>query len=479
MHSPQTNKGLEDQFALPPIDDLESFFPDANCSFTYGVDKATTNVNVDNNESTYKLNHHLANQDSELDLVGDSMSHKLESTTIAAPLASQSNPETPKEQFDFTLGDFAPTMTRIFSEQSGLASLNPNHSDHPDNVHPDNVRQNLIKNQHQNHQLASVPMRRSDSYVWPQEIGAMKSSADGNLSMPAMSYNQHQAGLDLGAQHGVGARHSYLRTPLRPSGLRNSISSQPADIYPSVSQVVDSNPHFMQPTADISTAQEHLHAPRNRRHTDAPIFPRNPLINPYPMFDQNPMYGGFMGSLTSYADPNRVYSLPDPPRSVYHSHGMHGNLVHPNADSHQHINGMLLQPPMDLSPYNFRPHQQSVFGQRMQTTMKREELSSNSCPQRVSYQSMEETEVAKGVQTENLDETPLAPITAEEKELYLNKILAAMYDTSRAQDNAGMISAWKTQMNDKEAVEGIARDLLVSLLYQMIPLVRVVLTALP
>ena len=487
MQSPHIEKGFEDQFATSQIGDLDTLFPDSNCSFNFGMEKATTNISGysnSNNESTHTLNHHLAQvskQDFELDLVGDGIPHKMESATIAAP--SRSNPETPKEQLDFSLGDLAPTMTRFLSEQSGLASLNPIHSDHPDSVQRDNLHQSLTKRHHQNNQYGSIPMRRSDSIERSQQMGTIASSADGNLSMPAMSYNPHYGGIDLGVQHGFGTRHSYLRTPLRPSGLRNSVSAnsvsvQPADIYSSLSSFIEPNQQFMQPITDTSTTQEHLHTLRNRRHTDAAMISRNSLINQYPIFDQSPVYGGFIGSPATYAEQRQIYSPASTPRSVHHSYGVHGNLVHPSADSHQHINRVLLQQPMDISTYNIRPYQQSAFGQRMHTTMTREDLKSDSGPQQVSYQATGETEVYRDVRTKNLDETSLAPTTAEEKESYLNRILSAMYDTSRAQDNAGMISAWKTQMNDKEAVEGIARDLLVRPGYQMIVAIRVILTVL-
>lgn len=473
-------KGLENQFEIPPIGDLGTFFPDSNCSFDFGAEKVTGNISVNNHESTY-LNSHLApasKKDFQPDLVDDGMSHKLESTTIAAPPPSRSNPETPKENFDFSVGDLAPTMTRFLSEQSGLALLNPSHSDHLDTIQRDNVHQSMITNDNQNHQLASIQMRRSDSSAWSREMGTSASSADSNLSMPATSYNPHHAGLDLGVQHGFGTRHSYIRTPLRPSGLRNSVSAQPADIHPSLPQVVVPQQHFIQPIPDTSTSQEQMHTLRNRRHTDAAISSPNQSINSYPIFDQGPVYGGFIGSPASYADPSRTYSPAVTPRSVYHPYGMHGQLVHPSADSHQHANRILLQQPIDTATYDLRSHQQSAFGHRMHTSMKREDLSSDSSPLRVGYQTVEETQVSRGAQTKNLDETSSAPNTARQREMYLNKILSAMYDTSRAQDNAGMISAWKTQMNDKEAVEGIARDLLVSLRCQMIASIRVILTLL-
>lgn len=485
MQSPQLEKGSEDQFEIPPIGDLDTFFPDPNCSFNFGAEKVTTNIGANNSESAYNPNHHLeqiSKQGFESDILGDDTSHKLESATIAAPPSSRSNPETPKEQFDFSLGDLAPTMTRYLSEQSGLASLTPGHSNHPDSVQRDNIRQSMAKVQHHDHPLAWTSMRRSSSRGWSSQVGAIASSADGSHSMPAMSCNPHQEGLDLGAQHGFGARHSYLRTPVRPSSLRNivsanSISPQPADIYSSVTQVVGPNQHFVQPIPDTSIAQENLNTLRNRRHTDTAMFSRNSLINPYPMVDQGPVYGGIIGGPTNYADSNQQYSPFNIPRSVPHNYGMHGHLIHPSADSHQHINRIFQQQRMDSSVYNLQP-QESAFEHRMHTTMKREDPSSNSGPQRVSYQTMEETEASKIVQTKNLDDTSSAPTTAEERELYINKILSAMYDTSRAQDNAGMISAWKTQMNDKEAVEGIARDLLVSLEYRITALEKVILTVL-
>ena len=482
MQSLQQEKESEDQFEISPIGDLDAYLRDPNSSFNFGAEKATTNIS-DNDESVDYPKHHLAQtskQDSESDLVGDDMSHKLESTTIAAPPPSRSNPETPKEQFEFSLGDLAPPMTRFLSEQGGLASLTSSQSDHPDNVQRENLHQTMIKSQYPSHQIASTSMRRSDSRGNFSQVGAIASSTEGNLSMPAISRNLHQGGLDFGVQPGFGARHSHSRTPLRPSNLRNivsanSVSAQPVDIYPSLPQVVGPNQHFMQPIADTSIAQEHLQTLRNRRHTDAAILSRN--LNPYPMVDQGPAYGGFIGSPTNYADPSRQYSPFNIPRSVHHNYGMHGHLIHPSADSHQHINQILLQPAMDSSTYNLS-RQQSAFEQPMRTTMKREDPPSDSGPQRVSYQVMEEVEVSKVPQIGNLDEISSAPNTDEEKELYVKKILSAMYDTSRAQDNAGMITAWKTQMNDKEAVERIARELLVSIRYQTIALCKRILIVL-
>ena len=468
MHSPQVDKTLEDQFTFSSLDDLGSFFPDGNSSFTY-AEKPTMNDNIESNESTCGLNTFLAQtpkEDGDANPLGDTMLPKLDSTSPGGPISSQSNPETPKGQFEFSLGDSAPAMTRFFSEQSGLASLNPKQADHSDNVH-----QTLLKNQQQKHQLMAnpnqlmaTPMSRTNSHQgWTPNAGTMASSEDNSLPTPAISYNQHQAGLDAGVQNGFGARHSYIRTPLRPSGLRNSLSSQPATIYPSNSEVAEPNPQFMQTIADNPTTHELPHRYRNRRYTDAQVLPRIEAANPYSILDQNQAYGGFMGDLTNYADPARVYSLSNPPRSVYHSQGMNGTFVHPTADSYQPMSGMLMPPPTNIPTYINRPHHlQPTLGQRIHHTMKRMDITSDPSPQRVRHQSVEETGKSKGVRNQERKETPPSTLTPENYDEYYRKTLAAMYDTSHAQDNAGMISTWKTQMADSEAVEKIAHDLLVS-----------------
>jgi hypothetical protein len=458
MHSPQADKGLGDEFELPQIDDLESFFPNANDDFHFAEEKAIMNMNVDRDGSSYKHSSHLAQtlkQDHDADPVGDGMFQTLSSTNLPVPPSSHSNPETPKEQFEFSIADVAPAMTRIFSDQSGLASLNPKQSNHPDNLHSA-----MIMNQRHTQHLTSTPMRRSESHGRAQEARTFGSSADSGLPAQTTPLNQPQAGLDLGLQFGFGARHSYLRTPVRPSGLRNSVTTRSAD-YPSVSEVPKPNLQPMQAISSTSSAQEHMQSYRNRRHTDAQLYPPSLWANTYPGVDQNPMYGGLMGNNANYTNPAQTYS-PYQAQSVYLTQGPHGRLLHPKIDSRQQISGMLMQQPASLAPYNISPYQQSAFGQRMRTTMKREEPASGSCPQRDSYQSIEDSGVARSSQIQDSDETSLATFTSEQDEMYLNRILAAMYDTSRAQDNAGMISTWKTQMNDKEAVEGIARELLVS-----------------
>lgn len=423
------------------------------------------NIGVDSNEPTYKLNTHPAQTPEsarETDLPGSVMFERLNPTTIAPPPLSQSISETLKDHVGFSLSEFAPALTRIYSEQSGLASLNPRDSDHPGNVH-----QTLIKNQQQKHQVSSTPMSRTETYGWAQDTGSAMSSANSRPPIPAMTIPQNQAELDHNLQHGFGARHSHshLRTSLRPSALGSSLSSQLADPFLSISEVTEPNNQFTQAYIDTSTAQQPLYAYRNRRHTDTQFFPRNHLTTPIPNLQPSPLFEDFMGNHANCTGPTRDHSHLHQARPLYLSQGMHGNFVHPNSDSHQQMHSVLLQQPTIFPPY-IRPHQQSSFGQRMHTNMKREGSSSESCPQRASSQFMGESRVTRGVQTRDPKETSSAPITAEENEAYFQKILAAMYDTSRAQDNAGMISTWKTTMNDKEAVEGIARDLLVSFIHQ-------------
>lgn len=474
MQSSQQDKESEEQFEIPPIGDLDDYFRDPDSNFDFGEEKANTNLGVDNESIDYPKHHlaHTSNQEYETGLVGDGMANRLESTTLAVPPPSRSNPETPKEQSDFSLGDLAPPMTRFHSEQGGLASPNPSHSDHPDNVQGDNFRQSVIRSQLPSHQTPPVSMRRSDSRGNFSQVGAIESSADSNLVTPAMSRNPHQGGLDRSVQHGFGVRHSHSRTPARPSNLRNivsanSVSAQPADIYPSLPQLGGPNQQYMQPVADPSTAQEHFHTLRNRRHTDTATFSRNPLMNPYPIVDPDPAYGGIIGSAANYADPSRQYSPFHIPRSVHDNYGIHGHLIHHGADPHQPINQILLQSPMASSTYNLR-HQRSAFQPPMHNTMKRDDSSPDSGPQRMSHQAMEETEVSQSPQIRNPGEPPSVPKTEKEKQACVNRILSAMYDTSRAQDNVGMISSWKSLMNEKEAIERVARELVVGFGYQII-----------
>lgn len=458
MPSPQADKGLGDDFGLPQIDDLESFFTDANGDFHYEEEKAIMDVN---DGASYNHSSHQAQtpkQTHDADLVGGGMFQTLSSTNLSIPPASHSNPETPKEQFEFSLGDVAPSMTRIFSDQSGLASLNAKQSNHPDNLHSA-----TILNQRHTQHLTSTPMRRSESHGRAQEARTSGSSTDGGLPTQVTTYNQPQAGLDHGLQFGFGARHSYLRTPVRPSGLRNSVTTQTTDPHPSVSEILKPNLQPMQAISSLAAAHEHTQSYRNRRHTDAQLYPPNLWANTYPFMDQNPVYGGLIGNNANYTNAGQNYS-PYQAQSAYLTQGTHGRLIHPKIDSHQQISGMLMQQSPSLGAY-LGPYQQSAFGQHMRTTMKREESASGSRPQRDSYQSIEDSGMAKSGQVQDSDEASLATFTSEQDEMYLNKILAAMYDTSRAQDNAGMISTWKTQMNDKEAVEGIARELLVSPIY--------------
>lgn len=472
MQSPKQDQESEEQFEISPIRDFDAYLGDTDSDFNFEAEKANTILGVDSepiNSPKYLLAR-TSNQEYETNLVGDSMANTLESTTIAAPLPSRSNPETPKEQSVFSPGDLAPSMTRFYSEQGGVASPNLSHSDYPDNIQRDNLRQGVIRSPYPSHQVPPVSLRHSDSKGNFSQMGAVPVSTDSNFAMSPMSHSPHsphQTGLDLNIQHGRGVRQSHSRTPVRPSSLRNivsanSISAQPANIYPSLPQPMGPNQQFMQPIADPATAQEHLHTLRNRRHTDASMFPRSSLMSPYLMMEQDPAYGGIIGNPANYADPTRQYSpFNNIPRSVHHSYGIHGHLIHPSNDPHQPINQALLQSPMDSSTYNLHQHR-SAFQQSMHPTMKREDSSSDSGPQRMSYQAMEETEVPQLPQIQNPNETFSVPDTEEKKEGYVNRILSAMYDFSRTQDNAGMISGWKMVMTDKEAVERVARELLVS-----------------
>ena len=474
MQNPKQDPESEEQFEISPIGDFGAYLRESDSDFNFEPEKANTNLGVDS-ESIDSPKYPLAqtsNQEYETNLIGDSMANTLESTTIAAPPPSHSNPETPKEQSAFSPGDLAPSMTRFYSEQGGIASPNLSHSDQPDNRQRDDLRQSMIRSPYPSHQSPPGPVRRSDSKGNFSQMEAIASSADSNFAMSPMSHSPHQTGLDLSVQHGRGVRQSHSRTPVRPSNLRNivsanTISTQPANIYPSLPQLVGPNQQFMQPIADPSTAQEHLHTLRNRRYTDTSMFSRNSLINPYLMVEQDPAYGGIIGSPANYADPNRQYSPFNIPRSVHHSYGIHGHLIHPSNDSHQPINQAQLQSPMDSSTYNLHQHR-SAFQQPMHPTTKREYSSSDSGPRQMGYQAMEETEVAQIPQLQNPAETSSAPNTEEKKELYVNRILSAMYDFSRTQDNAGMVSGWKTVMADKEAVERVARELLVGFEYRLI-----------
>lgn len=487
MPSPQKEKELENQLGLPPIGDLGSFFPDPDCSYNFEAERGTTNVDANESRSNYNLNIHLAHvpkQDSQTDPVGDDMSNKPESATIPRPPPSRSNPETPKENVNYSQGNSPPEMARFYSEQSGLPSLSPGHLDHPHIAQQDYFHRSIIKPQRPSQQPPSISMRRPDNSEWGQPMEAIASSADSNISMQARSYNPHQGGLDLGAQHGYGGRPSHLRTSNRQSGLRNIVSANPvstqgADIYSSLPHSIQPNQHFMQPMADTSNAQENFHAFRSRRHTDSSMSGRNLPMQQFSILDQGQVFGGYAGS-PDYAGPARSYSPGYAPGSVSYPYVPGGQFVHPNVDSPQNVNRALFQHPMttSTSPYNLSPHQSSAFGNRMHPTMKREDLSSDSSPQRVSYQSVEQAEGSQGAPDRSPEETSSGPKTAEEKKKYIKKILDAMYDTSKAEDNAGMISAWKTQMNDKEAVEAVARDLLVSLEYPMVASLGAMLTVL-
>lgn len=449
MHSPPADEGLEVPYGLPSIDEFESLFPNTGNSSTF--------TEKTDNESTCKVTTFVAasKQDDVADLFIDSGFHKIDPTTPGAPLSSKSNPETPKAQFEFALEDFAPTMTRIFSEQSGLATLNPPH-------HPENVHQPLLRNTQQRGQLSNTMRRSNSSHGWAQDAAAMASFTADSVPNATITYHQHQAGLDFGAQN---VRPLHVRTPLRPSSLRNTLSS--ANIYQPISEGVEPNPHFTQSVAGNSNHHENARRNRERRHTDAQYFPRNQVAGPYTFFKPNQLYGGFAEEVTNHASPAQLYSLPIESPQVYHRQEMNRDLTQPDADSYRSVSGMLVQQPTNNSTYLTRPLQYSAFGQRTHTMSKRDIPRSVPAPQGFHFQPVEETDSSKGPRNQNPNENVSATIAGEDSDKkYFDKILAAMYDTSRAQDNAGMISTWKTQMNDKEAVEGVARDLLVSLTKQ-------------
>ena len=378
-------------------------------------------------------------------------------TDIHAPPISQSNPETPNEPFDFSFEEFAPLMIRNSSEQSILPSL-------------------TSKYQNTQTQVRSIS-QRFDQPVTSTKLnnaGNRDKSQDRGPTTPytpatsAISWgqNHHQAGPDMGTPFELGARQSHIRTPIRPSGLRNSYSALSPDIAQSPSRLNQSR--HQQIRANMETlALDHLTEFRGRRRTDADMCSHQPRMIESNIYNSGHYAAQSVATSTNhladqsrYPSPHSQYSHPYGSLTPYIPSHIHGNIAQGN--SNWRGNELLLQQPTSTFPHQMPPSQTSAYLQQSLSMMKREEPSPDRETLSVNYRSLNTAEIAMDTQTRIHDQDIEAPRNDVEDKPYFDTIMASMFDISQAEDNEGMVLTWRNQLNDRDAIAEVAANLLVS-----------------
>lgn len=404
--------------------------------------------------SSENLNSHLAKRAIGSDLRDTS---NIVATSIIVPPVIRSNPETPNE-LNFSFQDIAPPMNRVGSEQSSLHGLKPQNTklQHPMNVSlPGRLMNQDLDQLHTS--------KRSDKN---EELESVVFSQSGTLAMPSAHCDYSQAGLDIVANFEPEARQSNLRAPVRPSKLRNSVSSMSPDSAQPLYQSGQARPQNKR-TIFEATAFDQGTAIRGRRHTDADLFPYSyhiPETNPY-LADQDLTNNG-AADLSNFAYPSRYpsphsYSHPYGAQSPYIHRGVHEDLAHEKVSSHRRRDDLLFQQPAaHLS--NTSPSQPSSFAQPHFTIMKQEDSSPESGAQSMVYQPLGSNSTATEIDTYRSNRAAdAAPRYNEQDKPFFEQIFAAMMDTSKAVDSKAIIGTWKNASADREAVAGVARDLVV------------------
>lgn len=463
-----TGLGVEDDqnlIHLQEIDvstqDAKSLFPElglmASDDFHFKHEKGEVNEMMDYGQlNDEDVNH----QPGETVEEGETQDHSsIVTTDIPAPPISHSNPETPNEPLDFSFEDFTPLMNRVSSEQSLLPSLTSKYQ----NVQP----QARSASQRLDQPATSVKLSHSENHDKSQDRRSMTPHASATSTV-SWSQNHHQAGLDIGNSLELGARQSHIRTPIRPSTLRNSYPA----LSPDISQPpFRANQSRNQPTraSNQTLALDHLTEFRGRRHTDADSCSRQPRMLESNIYNSSHYAAhnvvtssGHFSDQSRYPSPHQQYSQPYGSHPSYIPSQIHGNITHGNANPNWRGNELLLQQPPNAFPHHMVPSQPSTYFQHNLSMMKQEEPSPDRGTKSVNYRTLNNAETAMDTQIHDLDQDTEAPRNEAEDKPYFDTIMASMFDISQAEDNEGMILTWRNQLNDRDAIAEVAANLLVS-----------------
>lgn len=356
-------------------------------------------------------------------------------TDFLVPPISHSNPETPNEPIDFSFGDDIPLMHRVLSEQSVLPSLSARYQ----NVQPQ-VR------------------------FWNQRYGQDERDERSQEAGPnALSH--HQAGLELEIPF-EGTHQSNIGTPMGLSNLSNTYTSTSLNLAQSPSG--GNLKHQPQIRTGIEyPALEYLKEPRGRRHTDAELcsqqyqMAEGNIYNPvnFAAHGISTSTGPFPDPL-SYHSPRPQYSQANESHSPYIPSHIHGNLAHGNFNSDYYRNELMLEQPTYSFPGYTIPDQATYF-QQNSNTMKQDKPNPDQDAQSVNYRSLQNDETSADAQTQRPNQNAGIPRNSEEDKPYFDTLMASMFDVSQAEDNEGMILTWRNQLNDRDAIAEVARNILV------------------
>ena len=389
------------------------------------------------------------------------------SAAQTVPPSSHSNPETPNESV-FKANPAAEPMTRIVSEPS-LGPLSQRH------------QQDLTFGYHglpasqQPQQAMLASLNRSVTIDKSQE-NETSASESKNAFPPLFSPICDQAGLDFGTHS-----KKYRQFDIPTSNMRTStISTRRGNCAVSQSSENDTSlfrtSQFHRSVSGASqTSMPSMTNPSmiGTCVSDFPNQPHNKVEQYLP--DSWPNITQIPGEPFSYGfaiDANRPTSMCCSPldetapllgntQRMYSHLGNHPNMTRDRFLPHRSTYGPMVQQPTYLPESVLAPPKGSTPTQDSRPSTKRSESYTGLRSQRAKRPLLNDDKISIATGTPSFKKQNSGVMTAQEEQLCIQKILTAMYDTSRAQDNPGMVSTWKSQVNDSEAIEKVAHDLLV------------------
>lgn len=451
------NTGPDDSQCLADLDEIDlsaqdakTLFPELELmaendyAFNNRRDDADDILNYDQLQNE---NDRLQEEENELKDLQDFS--RVVTTDVPAPPISHSNPETPNGPFDCFFEDAVPPMQRVASEQSILPSLTSKYH----NVQPQTRLTDQIP------EASPFKMNSVDSHdkSHDKELVAPSPSLNSTVSW---GQNPHQAGLNMGIPLEPGARQSHMRTPIRPSNLRNAYSMQSPNVAPASLRINNVNHQQLQ-TGVEGLTQYPSTGLRSRRRPDADLYTQPQMVN-------NEMYGaGHFNGQSSYPPPHFNYSqvhgsqVPFIPSNI-HENLAHGNMAHGNTTSTWRENELMLQQSASLFQNQIQSGQLTAYIPQHGVLTKQEQLSPDQGAHSLHYRSFNSMTTAMDGQNLILGRTTAPPTNDEEDKPYIAYILECMTDTSVAEDNVQMKNAWTNHLNDREALAEVAADILVS-----------------
>lgn len=337
-----------------------------------------------------------------------------------APPISHSNPETPIAPFEMSFDAPFP-MSRIRSEQITPSSRMLKSSS--------SSLEAAASNQHQNFHDLPTPVTIAHKLLDGTHVRA-NSFPESSTSLPAST-----ACIQAGSEHNLRFEtpSRQVRAPFRPSTLRNNVSAVGVG---SRYQSRSSSPQVWAQDVQQQDPQVKLQRQEGWEHAN-----------------QLPP-----GYLTPLHVNSQHMNMP----SSCGDERLHGSVTHGCVNSHQQPSNLLLQQPQTQTLYTNYMYPTPNFNQRSYHTMKHEELSPEARHSRLKYSSLKDARKEKITSTHNAVHDPTFPMTDAHDCHYVDMLMAAMLDMSKAEDNDGMKRTWEAMMRDKEKVEKAAWEMVVS-----------------